>query len=560
MQQDERGVFEQPQSTELCPREEICLLAIHAKALIKAPQVLQDTQMHGKSCSRQGRANVLTDCVASGSGGIPGSVPARARDCQAGSTSSVHSEHSLECAPPSLRQNCVVVEKEHGVITRETGCFCCAYPIVACCGKASAFWASYNGDRRSVIGDRRGRSIDHDNQHILGAKLSSHARNGVLQPRAPANCRYDSTEAHSGTIQSRPAMSVALITGSAGLIGSEAARHFASLGYHVVGVDNDMRRVFFGDEASTRANGERLQVELGSSYEQHDLDIRDRAGVDALVKRLGSNLTVVIHAAAQPSHDWAAREPFTDFDVNAGGTLNLLEAVRQHAPDAAFVHMSTNKVYGDTPNGLEYEELDSRWELPSGHRYEPGIDESMSIDTSLHSVFGASKVAGDVMVQEYGRYFDMKTACFRGGTLTGPAHAATELHGFLGYVMRCTISGTPYTVHGYAGKQVRDAIHSHDLVRALAAFAAAPRSGEVYNIGGGRHSNCSVLEAIALSESITGRQLDWTVSDTARIGDHIWWISDNGRFASHYPEWQLTYDVPRILSEIHEHNLEHWTA
>lgn len=353
-------------------------------------------------------------------------------------------------------------------------------------------------------------------------------------------------------------MSVAIVTGSAGLIGSEAARHFAALGLDVVGVDNDMRATFFGEEASTAWNAKRLVDELGSSYTHLSIDIRDRGVVDALVARYGSAVSLVVHCAAQPSHDWAAREPFTDFDVNAGGTLAMLEAVRRHAPEATFIFCSTNKVYGDTPNRLPLVELDTRWEIEPGHEYDAGITETMSIDSSMHSIFGASKVAADVMVQEYGRYFDLRTACFRGGTLTGPQHSATELHGFLGYLMKCTMEGRPYTVFGYGGKQVRDAIHSADLIAAFEQFWRAPRVAEVYNIGGGRFSHCSMREAIAQCEQVTGRDLDWTYVDENRMGDHIWWVGSNARFAGHYPAWVQQYDVPRILTEMHEANAERW--
>jgi CDP-paratose 2-epimerase len=353
-------------------------------------------------------------------------------------------------------------------------------------------------------------------------------------------------------------MSVALITGSSGLIGSEAAVYFGRLGYDVVGVDNDMRSVFFGEDGSTRWNRARVEAELPRSYTHHDLDIRDREGILGLVRRYGNAITLVVHTAAQPSHDWAAREPFVDFDINAVGTLNVLEATRLHAESAPFIFTSTNKVYGDRPNTLPLVELETRWEIEPGHEYANGIREDMSIDWSLHSVFGASKVAADVLVQEYGRYYGLRTACFRGGTLTGPNHSAAELHGFLAYVMRCVISGRPYKVYGYKGKQVRDAIHSHDLIRAFEEFARAPRIAEVYNIGGGRFSNASVIEAINISQEIAGRELDWTYEDTNRIGDHIWWIGDNGRFEAHYPEWRLEYDVRRILEEIYEANVERW--
>ncbi|MGB0112829.1 MAG: NAD-dependent epimerase/dehydratase family protein [Ilumatobacteraceae bacterium] len=353
-------------------------------------------------------------------------------------------------------------------------------------------------------------------------------------------------------------MSVAVVTGSAGLIGSQAVLHFAGEGFDVVGVDNDMRRVFFGDDSSTAWMATELEQTLGDSYTHAGVDIRDRAAVDALFASYGSDVSLVIHTAAQPSHDWAAREPFTDFDVNAVGTLNVLEATRQHCPEAVFIFTSTNKVYGDTPNRLPLVEHDTRFEIDPAHTYTGGIREDMSIDMTLHSLFGASKVAADVMVQEYGRYFGMKTSVFRGGTLTGPNHAAAELHGFLAYLMQCTMTGTPYRVFGYKGKQVRDAIHSSDLISCFDHVAKAPRSGEVYNIGGGRFSNCSVLEAISLCEDITGRTLDWTYVDENRVGDHIWWVGDNGHFADHYPGWELTYDVRAILEEMHTANHDRW--
>ncbi len=354
-------------------------------------------------------------------------------------------------------------------------------------------------------------------------------------------------------------MSLAVITGSTGLVGSEAASYFGDLGMEVVGIDNDMRRVFFGSEASTAWNQSRLEKALGGRYQHHSVDVRDREGVDEIFARHGKTIELVIHTAAQPSHDWAAKQPITDFDINAVGTLNVLEATRVHAPGAVFIFTSTNKVYGDLPNSLPLQELETRWEIDPEHTYVDGIREDMSIDRCMHSLFGASKVAADILVQEYGRYFGMRTACFRGGTLTGPLHSATELHGFLGYVMRCAITGAPYTVFGYKGKQVRDAIHSLDLIKAFHEFFRAPRVAEVYNIGGGRFSNASVLEAIRLSEEIAGEKIEWTYRDQSRMGDHIWWIGDNGRFQSHYPEWKLEYDVRRILEEIHELNADRWS-
>jgi CDP-paratose 2-epimerase len=352
--------------------------------------------------------------------------------------------------------------------------------------------------------------------------------------------------------------SIVIISGSAGLIGSEATRFFADLGMHVVGIDNDMRKVFFGSEASTEWNQRRLESELKDRYTHVDLDIRDVEAINSLYQNYGSEIALVIHTAAQPSHDWAAREPLTDFTINANGTLNLLEATRQYTPEAVFIFTSTNKVYGDTPNRLPLRELDKRWEIAEDHPYANGINEDMTIDQSLHSLFGASKVAADVLVQEYGRYFGMKTACFRGGCLTGPNHSGTQLHGFLAYLMKCTMTGAPYTVFGYQGKQVRDNIHSADLIRAFHHFFNNPRSGEVYNIGGGRHSNCSMLEAIELCQQIAGRELNWTYSVQNRAGDHIWWISNISKFQQHYPGWKLEYDVPRILSEIYEQNLDRW--
>jgi CDP-paratose 2-epimerase len=353
-------------------------------------------------------------------------------------------------------------------------------------------------------------------------------------------------------------MTVAVVTGSAGLIGSEAVRHFAGLGLDVIGIDNDMRAKFFGSEASTAWNVQRLTAELGSAYAHNDVDIRDRAALSAIFAKYGRDIAVVIHTAAQPSHDWAVRDPYTDFDINAGGTLNVLQNVREHCIDAPVIHCSTNKVYGDRPNSLPYEELPTRWELPSDHRYHAGITEDMSIDNCLHSVFGASKVAADVMVQEYGRYFGMKTVCFRGGTLTGPAHAATELHGFLGYVMRCNMERRTYKIFGYKGKMVRDAIHSRDVIAAFEAFFRAPRSAAVYNLGGGRHSNCSHLEAFTLAQEITGQEMISEYHDATRVGDHQWWIGSNAAFRADYPEWTQVYDVPMILREIYQANVDRW--
>jgi CDP-paratose 2-epimerase len=355
-------------------------------------------------------------------------------------------------------------------------------------------------------------------------------------------------------------MSVAIITGSAGLVGSEAVLYFSNLGFDVVGIDNGMRADFFGPEASTHWVRDRLRSQV-PSYIHRDVDIRNDAAISEIFARFGEDISLVIHAAAQPSHDWAATNPPVDFSVNANGTSVLLEATRRFAPDAVFIYMSTNKVYGDTPNRLPLVELKSRWELPPSHSYGPhGISESMSVDHTMHSLFGVSKLAADLLVQEYGRYFGMKTACFRGGCLTGPNHSGTQLHGFLAYLMKCAVTETPYTIFGYKKKQVRDNIHSADLIRAFHHFFEHPRSAEVYNIGGGRGSNCSMLEAIALCEHITGKKFNTNYVEENRRGDHIWWISDLSHFHKHYPTWQLQYDVPRILKEIYEFNVERWSA
>jgi CDP-paratose 2-epimerase len=355
-------------------------------------------------------------------------------------------------------------------------------------------------------------------------------------------------------------MSVALVTGSAGLIGAEAVHFYAQQGMDVVGIDNDMRAQFFGADASTRGTRAELIREYGPRYEHHDVDIRDVPAITNIFRRYGSQIEVVIHAASQPSHDWAAREPHTDFTVNANGTLALLEATRVEAPEAVFIFTSTNKVYGDIPNSLPLSEQETRWEIDPEHPFALGIDESMSIDQCLHSLFGASKVAADVMVQEYGRYFGMKTGVFRGGCLTGPRHSGTMLHGFLAYLMKCVVTGTPYTVFGYRGKQVRDNIHSFDLITAFDAFFRAPRSGEVYNIGGSRFSHCSMLEAIGLCEQIAGKKLTWQYEERNRVGDHIWYVSDTGKFQRHYPEWRQKYALRPLLEDIFEKNVERWSS
>jgi CDP-paratose 2-epimerase len=340
----------------------------------------------------------------------------------------------------------------------------------------------------------------------------------------------------------------ALVTGSGGLIGSEAAKYFAAKGFEIVGIDNNMRSYFFGKEASTEWNRKNVEEQLKYAYTHYDVDIRDNDAVEKIFKE--HKFDIIIHTAAQPSHDWAAREPFTDFSVNANGTLVMLENMRQHCPHAIFIFTSTNKVYGDTPNSLPLIELDKRWELPKDHYFYKGIDESMSIDNTKHSVFGASKVAADVMVQEYGKYFDLKTAVFRGGCLTGPSHSGAELHGFLAYLIKCIASGKKYTIFGYKGKQVRDNIHSHDLVKAFYEFYQKPRSGEVYNMGGSRQSNISMLEAIEKIEKLLGKKANYDMSTNNRVGDHIWYISDVTKFQNHYPDWKFEYDIDAILKEM----------
>lgn len=346
-------------------------------------------------------------------------------------------------------------------------------------------------------------------------------------------------------------MPIAIVTGSAGLIGSESTKALHQRGFTVIGIDNDMRAYFFGKDASTKGNNISLADAL-PNYIPKSVDVRDWKNTENIFREFGSDIKLVIHTAAQPSHDWAAREPLTDFGVNATGTLHILEAARLHCPDAVFIFTSTNKVYGDTPNQLPLIELENRWEIEETHAYHVGIDENMSIDHTKHSIFGASKVAADVMVQEYGKYFGMKTAVFRGGCLTGPAHAGTELHGFLAYLVKCIVERKPYRIFGYKGKQVRDNIHSHDLVSAFLAFYENPRSGEVYNIGGSRHSNCSMLEAIRIGESLSGNRLDFTYLDDNRIGDHIWYISNVRKFQNHYPAWAYQYSIDDIISEIYQ--------
>ena len=347
-------------------------------------------------------------------------------------------------------------------------------------------------------------------------------------------------------------MSSVIVTGSSGLIGSETVKFFHGQGFDVVGIDNNMREYFFGPDASVNWKTAQLVASL-PRFRHMATDVRDAAAIDNLFKAHGKNIELVIHCAAQPSHDWAAREPMTDFSINAMGTLVLLEATRKFSPDAVFILTSTNKVYGDTPNTLPLYETEQRWELDPTHPWsEHGIDESMSIDQTKHSIFGASKVAADVMVQEYGKYFGMRTGVFRGGCLTGPAHSGAELHGFLAYLVRCAVTGRPYTVYGHKGKQVRDNIHSNDLVQCFWHFYRDPKPGAVYNIGGSRFSNCSILEAIDLIAELSGYEVAYSLSDSARSGDHIWWISDVRRFQQDFPSWSYTYDLRAIMTDLIE--------
>jgi CDP-paratose 2-epimerase len=347
-------------------------------------------------------------------------------------------------------------------------------------------------------------------------------------------------------------MEIAVITGSAGLIGSEAVEFFSEKFDLVIGIDNNYRQVLFGEEASTEWSRNRLEQTV-PNYRHHATDIRDFTALEKVFGLYSADIKLVVHTAAQPSHDWAAREPLTDFTINANGTLNLLELTRLHCPQAVFILTSTNKVYGDNPNHLPLVELETRWEIDPTHPYfARGIDEGLSVDQTKHSLFGASKLAADVAAQEYGRYFGMKVGIFRGGCLTGPNHSGTQLHGFLSYLMKCAVTGEHYTVFGYQGKQVRDNIHAYDLVNMFWHFYQNPRQGEVYNAGGGRHSNCSMQEAIALSEQIAGKKMRFSYSPTNRVGDHIWWISDVSKFQGHYPGWTWQYDLRDILTQIHE--------
>ena len=338
-----------------------------------------------------------------------------------------------------------------------------------------------------------------------------------------------------------------LVTGSSGLIGSEVCMHFAKKGWEIHGIDNNQRAVFFGPAGDTRWNQRRLQNEI-KDFHHHEVDIRDRKALIDLVREIAPQ--AIVHTAAQPSHDRAAAIPFDDFDTNAVGTLNLLESTRRYNLEIPFVYMSTNKVYGDAPNEIPMVELEKRWDyaLPE---YSHGIDESFRIDQSKHSIFGASKVAGDVMVQEYGRYFGLPTACLRGGCLTGPNHSGVELHGFLSYLIKCNLEEKEYQIYGYKGKQVRDNIHSHDVACSIEEFITAPRVGEVYNLGGGKENTCSIWEAFETIYSISGKKMKYHYLDKPRIGDHICYYSDLRKMRSHYPAWNITKDLNTIFQEIY---------
>lgn len=345
-----------------------------------------------------------------------------------------------------------------------------------------------------------------------------------------------------------------LVTGSAGLIGSAAVRFFAEKGFKILGIDNNSRKYFFGASASTAWNKKKLQKEV-KDYLHFDVDIRNQKKIEEILKK--NKVDLIIHTAAQPSHDWAAKEPLTDFTINALGTLILLEAYRKFAPEAAFIFTSTNKVYGDNPNKLPLKELKTRYEIPKDHKYYNGIDESMSLDDTTHSIFGVSKASADLMVQEYGRYFGLNTGVFRGGCLTGPAHSAAQLHGFLAYLVSAIAKGIEYTVFGYKGKQVRDNIHAYDVVNAFYHFYQNPTKGQAYNIGGSRYSNISVLEAIEKIEKILGKKANFKYSPQNRIGDHIWYISDVSKLKKDYPKWDYTYDSDKILEELCQFALVH---
>lgn len=349
-------------------------------------------------------------------------------------------------------------------------------------------------------------------------------------------------------------MSVALITGSCGLVGSESASFFAKKGFKIVGVDNNLRKFFFGKEGDVSWVKKKLKYNL-KSYIHYNSDIRNFNSLEKIFKKYKKNISIIIHAAAQPSHDWAKNKAFIDFDVNARGTLNLLELTKLYCPDAPFIFMSTNKVYGDNPNYLPLVEKKTRWEIKNNHKFKNGIDETMSIDNCTHSFFGASKSYADLIVQEYGRNIGLNTSAFRAGCITGPNHSGAKLHGFLSYLVKTSIYSKKYTLIGYKGKQVRDNIHSHDLVKCFWEFFKKPRSGQVYNVGGGRYSNCSIIEALQIVENITGIRIKKKILKENRIGDHIWYVSSMKKFRKHYPNWKQEYNSKKILEELVQNNI-----
>lgn len=347
-------------------------------------------------------------------------------------------------------------------------------------------------------------------------------------------------------------MRICLITGSLGLVGEESVEFFSDKFDRIVGIDNDMRSYFFGNTASNKTKAKKL-IDNITNYEHHDIDIRNIDYLEKIFLKYGTDIKLIVHTAAQPSHEWASSDPVTDFTINANGTLNLLEMTRKHCRDAVFILTSTNKVYGENPNYLPLEENEKRWEISKDHVYfNKGIDESMSVDQTTHSLFGTSKLASDILTQEYGRYFGLHTGIFRAGCISGPKHSGAEQHGFLNYMMKCAVNNDKYTIFGYKGKQVRDNIHSIDLVNMFWDFYKKPKQGEVYNAGGGRLSNCSVLEAIEMCERITGKKMLCEYSEKNRIGDHVWWISDSSKFKSHYPAWEITHGTYDILDQIHK--------
>ena len=348
-----------------------------------------------------------------------------------------------------------------------------------------------------------------------------------------------------------------LITGSDGLVGSESAYYFSDLGYKILGIDNNSRAKFFGDDASVLWNRKKIKKDI-NDFEHFHRDITSISNIENIFSKYSDSIELIIHAAAQPSHDWAASNPHLDFRVNAMGTLNMLELTKKYCKETPFIFLSTNKVYGDNPNKLRFKELSQRYEVDRKSTYFNGIDENMSIDNTLHSLFGVSKTSADLLVQEYGKYFGMNTVSFRGGCLTGSKHSGTELHGFLSYLIKCIASESEYTIFGYKGKQVRDNIHSKDLVKAFHEFMQNPKKGEVYNIGGGRVSNCSVLEAIELGEKILNKTLKYKISKFNRVGDHQWYVSNLDKFKSDYPNWKINYSIKETIEDICLENFDRW--